>query len=337
MDPLKFSAETRLLMIAGAPRCGTTAMSRYLGRHPSVCLSNPKETHFFLDRRSADDPEQGRQAYRRKHFRHAKSSHEMLLDGSISCLYSPDSARRAIAVFPNARFLVMLRNPVDLIESYHSRLLFYRQETETELRAAWNLQDRRRAGDAVPWSCSDPDVLRYKEVGLLGKHLETLLDVVGRDRCHWIFHKDLIQDPLGVYRDTLAFAGLPYDGRTEFPRKAPNRAFRNRWVQLIYSGAILAPLIPVGPSSTAVYGRIRTLLKPIRKRIRSLNAYDAPPRGPDRETRALLLDAFADDIDRLERVTGRNLDEWRGDSGPYVPDQMKIPKASNAAHGIAAD
>ena len=33
--------------IVGAPRCGTTSLSKYLKWHPQVRLSDPKETHFF--------------------------------------------------------------------------------------------------------------------------------------------------------------------------------------------------------------------------------------------------------------------------------------------------
>ena len=33
--------------VVGAPRCGTTALSRYLSQHPQVCFSKPKEPHYF--------------------------------------------------------------------------------------------------------------------------------------------------------------------------------------------------------------------------------------------------------------------------------------------------
>jgi hypothetical protein len=37
--------------IVGAPRCGTTALSKALGGHPRIAFSKPKETHFLLDDR----------------------------------------------------------------------------------------------------------------------------------------------------------------------------------------------------------------------------------------------------------------------------------------------
>ena len=38
---------SRWSFIVGAPRCGTTSLSRYLKDHPEVCFSRVKEPHFF--------------------------------------------------------------------------------------------------------------------------------------------------------------------------------------------------------------------------------------------------------------------------------------------------
>ena len=35
--------------IIGAPKCGTTALSRYLSQHPNIFMSDPKEPHYFCD------------------------------------------------------------------------------------------------------------------------------------------------------------------------------------------------------------------------------------------------------------------------------------------------
>ena len=35
------------LIIIGAMKCGTTALHRYLGLHPDVAMSEPKELNFF--------------------------------------------------------------------------------------------------------------------------------------------------------------------------------------------------------------------------------------------------------------------------------------------------
>ena len=37
------------LMIAGAPKCGTTSLHHYLADHPSVCASIEQESRFLMD------------------------------------------------------------------------------------------------------------------------------------------------------------------------------------------------------------------------------------------------------------------------------------------------
>ena len=41
------------VVIAGAPKCGTTSLFAWLADHPDVCGSNVKEARYFLD---PDDP-----------------------------------------------------------------------------------------------------------------------------------------------------------------------------------------------------------------------------------------------------------------------------------------
>ncbi|MCS4044605.1 hypothetical protein GGQ00_003065 [Salinibacter ruber] len=35
-------------------KCRTTSLRQYLREHPQVCVSNPKETDFFLERNKKD-------------------------------------------------------------------------------------------------------------------------------------------------------------------------------------------------------------------------------------------------------------------------------------------
>ena len=48
IDPLMNKAECFPdFFVVGAPRCGTTAISKYLSDNPNICFSRPKEPHFF--------------------------------------------------------------------------------------------------------------------------------------------------------------------------------------------------------------------------------------------------------------------------------------------------
>ena len=109
--------------IIGAPRCGTTAISTYLAKNPNICFSRPKEPHFFsivMD----EKPDAGLHGdYLDLFFPHCGEGIQARGEGSVSYLYYPKAIERTQRLSPHARFIVMARNPVDMVHSYHARLL----------------------------------------------------------------------------------------------------------------------------------------------------------------------------------------------------------------------
>jgi hypothetical protein len=204
--------------LVGAPRCGTTAMSNYLSRHPKICFSKPKEPHFFtilLQLLKTVDIEQD---YIQRFFFHKTDEHRVCGEGSVSYLYSDQALDVILQLNPDAQFIVNVRNPVDMIYSYHARLLKLVEEDQQDFRVAWDLQKQRAQGKHLPKGYHDADLFQYKQVGSLGKYLERLLERVDRKQVHITVFDDFIADPLAEYKKVLDFLGVEYDGRTEFPR-----------------------------------------------------------------------------------------------------------------------
>jgi len=111
------AAATRLLpnaIILGAQKAGTTALFALLSRHPMVLTSCIKEVHYFdlqYDR--------GLDWYR-AHFPPVREAEELasghkwpvVLEASPYYLFHPAVPRRLAQVIPDARFIVLLRNPI---------------------------------------------------------------------------------------------------------------------------------------------------------------------------------------------------------------------------------
>jgi hypothetical protein len=277
-------------VLVGAPRCGTTAMSRYLGGHPNVCFSRPKEPHYF-SYHDPSSPEQVRDEYLDLFFGHYDPSvHRSVGDGSISTLYFPEAQERFLRWNPEVRFLLMVRNPLQMIPSYHGRLLFVLEEDEPDLRRAWELQEERARGERIPRHCRDARLLQYADVGRLGRH-------------------DLVSDPLDVYRSVLGFLGLEYDGRTDFRPKTQSRAYRWRWLhRILYKPP--APLVQMAIREHRKKRGRRGGLGRLRKRLRQWNRTDRPIPPLEPAMRRLLQDAFADDVKRLGQLLERDLEHW---------------------------
>ena len=95
--------------IIGAQRCGTTYLYELLEEHPQVAMAQPKrpEPKWFLDPKKAA---LGGVAWEKNLFGGAPKN--QLGEKGTSYIEFPGSARAILDVFPVARFLVMLRNPV---------------------------------------------------------------------------------------------------------------------------------------------------------------------------------------------------------------------------------
>jgi hypothetical protein len=305
------------VFLAGAPRCGSTSISKFLSRHPQVCFSRPKEV-FYFSHVTDDALSRIRQEYLDRYFPHYDPErHLILAEGSVSYLYEPEVIERIVSIQPEARFIVAVRNPIDMLRSYHYRLLFLLEEDQPDFAKAWELQDARARGERIPRLCRDPRRLLYREVGSFGKHISRLIEIVGADRCHIVVQDDLKERPQEVSRGLLSFVGVDddidsvafEDGRSDFPHRMRSKTYRWRWLQaLLYKP-------PAIVFKAAERGEIRRGVRPfglkqLHKRLVKFNRIKRSPEPFPPELRARLREAFAEDTQLLAAILGRDLSHW---------------------------
>jgi hypothetical protein len=293
--------------ILGAPKCGTTALSEYLREHPRAFLSKPKEPHYFcaeFDYYFA--PGQRTEDHYLGLFAAATDEHLAVAEASVWYLYSSDAARNIAAFDPAARAIVMLRNPVDLVPSLHSQLLYMLDEDEPDLARAWELQEPRRRGERVPATARVPAFLQYGEAARLGAQLARVYDALPREQVLTIVFDDLREDTGAVYRRTLEFLGLPDDGRAEFPRVNENKVHRAEAVAR-FTQRPPAALVSVARGVKRVAGVERL---GVLERVRRGNRQVTRRGGIDPGLAAELRDHFRDDVGELGALIGRDLGGW---------------------------
>lgn len=296
--------------IVGAPRCGTTAMARYLGKHPKICFSKPKETHYFSFTRKSADPVAMRKEFLTAYFPTLKDDTMMIGEGAVSTLYSPDAVERILRSFEAPKFIVMLRDPVELIRSYHARLLHLRQEDEADLAKAWALQEARAQGKHIPRNCQDPRVLKYSEIARIGEYSAQLIALVGRENCMPIFFEDFLTDTLSTYKTTLEFLDVPYDGRVEFKRTNPASSYKIGLLQSLYTGRLMRPVAGQLLNNPVRAAQFQRAFRKLRKKVKRFNAVEAssPPLDPGFADELRL--GFGKDIAILGKTFGRDLSHW---------------------------
>jgi Sulfotransferase domain len=211
--------------IIGAPKCGTTSLATWLASHPQILMPRIKEPHFFscdLDNGSI----RSWRAYRRL-FRDATERHLAVGEASTSYLYSHEAVPAIERALPGARYIVLLRNPVDMAYSLHQHQIVAGVEHITDFHRAWELCDKRYAGRHTIPLCREPKLLAYDRVCRIGEQLARLFSLVPAERVLALFLGDLAQNPLAEYGKVLSFLGLANDERSGFPVENAARVLRS--------------------------------------------------------------------------------------------------------------
>ena len=302
--------------VAGAPKAGTTALHAALARHPALFMSAVKEPKFFL----TDGPPPTRggpgdvQTYREHVWRRA--DYEALFEPAPAgvlrgestpfYLYNRDAQRRIHALIPDAKLIVILRDPVERAHSNWTHLWSAGLDPSGDfVQACAEEENRIAAGWADFW--------HYTALGRYGEQLEHLYTVFPREQVFVFRYRDLVENPAQVLDQVCAFLGVPQGVLTEVPRENvtahPQRSVRYRAMSRAVrtSTAVSRAL----PGASAMTGSLERILQ-----------RDSPPRQPlTWEQRQALIPRFDADIRLLEVITGEDFSDWlqpRGNSGGLV-------------------
>lgn len=286
--------------LIGAPKCGTTSLASWLAEHSQVFMCTPKEPFFFCTDIAAQRAARSWNEYVRLFDRAVGM--RAVGEASTSYLRSREAVPAILRRLPSARFVICLRNPVDMVASVHGQMLRGVREDQHDLAAALALEPDRRRGLRLPPGTHEPADLIYTETCALGSQLARLYERVDRDRVHLVFLDDLAADPRRVWIDLQAFLRLDDDGRsvfgTENARAVPRLAAASRILRGLHRAKNW--VLP-GRSLGFGSGLARAL-----ERAPTAEETAVPP-----ALRLELARRFAAEIDHLEHLTGRDLSAWR--------------------------
>jgi hypothetical protein len=285
--------------IVGAPRCGTTAMYEYLRQHPDVFMPYRKEPVYFgsdLVKRNAPLDEAGYLDLFRP-----GAGRRRLGEATVWYLYSQTAPAEIKAFCEDPRIIIMLRNPVDMMYSLHSQLLFSSNENLGDFGDALDAEADRRRGLRMPPRARRPEGLQYRACGRYAVHVQRYLDEFGPGAVHIIVYDDFSGDPRDSYRTTLEFLGVDPEFEPDFSIVNRSKEARSRWLQqLTYA-----------PYFMRASARLpKPVNHAIRRTLKRINFKEQPRSVLDPALRARLTTELADDVRQLEKIVHRDLSAW---------------------------
>jgi len=193
-------------LIIGAQKCGTSSLHNYLTQHPGVIAPLRKEVHYF------DDNYRRGEHWYRAHFGRAGGP-GINLDSSPYYLFHPLAAQRAHELLPDAKLIVMLRDPVRRAYSHYWHERDKRRET-LSFKDALDAEQQRIARDADRLARGEIDSSRdhrrysYVARGRYAEQLECWLAFYPARQLRVVRFESFVQEPLSTLNETLAFLGL---------------------------------------------------------------------------------------------------------------------------------
>ena len=299
-------------LILGAPKCGTTSLYAYLGQHPEVFMSFPKEPTFFGHEGEDglfNGPGDNTGIYRTRMITNLDAytalfnrvtTQKAVGEASTFYLYLPKAPLRIKKYVPDAKMFAVLRNPADRAYSNYLHLVRQVREPYTFTRALQEEPSRIKNN----WN----ELWHYKSMGFYFEQVKRYYDMFGRSQVHIYLYEDFQKHPLSLMKEIFEILRV----NSSF---APN-----------ISESYNVGYVPGSPTLVKGFYKTKALTQSLKKHIpqrlhwrvnRALAMVERAehrnrvPRPPiQEEIRMSLLEDYREDILKLEELLQRDLSHW---------------------------
>lgn len=273
------------VFLMGVSKAASTWIYRCLQEHPGVFVPKSDSLRFF-----DLGYHEGLSSYE-SHFA-AATPGQLKVDPSPTYLRSPVAAQRIARHYPEARFVLSLRNP-----------------TERAFSQYWH--EKRKGRFDYTFDQVIEHFLMFPwivEHGFYATHLETLFRHFPRDRVTIVLYDDLVADPRRFLAQVLAGLALPGDFEPRVLDKRVNEAGANETQSMRAVRDLRGStwLRPIRKAVKSIVGR-KNLLRELGKTVSNRDEYD---QGMSEAARARLHRIYAEEISALSQMTGLDLARW---------------------------
>jgi hypothetical protein len=288
--------------IVGAAKAGTTSLHEYLKSVPGIYMSDYKEPHYFAPNVVPDKyyrKIQNKEEYVEL-FKNVKNE-TAIGESSVSYLWDKESPNLIKNASPNAKIIIILRNPIERAYSHylhHSRVGY---DTLDFYKAIYRDYQRK----SRLWQI--PDV--YVDQGLYYHQVRRFLETFPPENIKILVFEEFIKDPIKVVKDLLKFLNVdaeipPTVGKLHNPSYVPRSSLSPR---------IMRFLTMLGNKNNASFTLTHNIV-PVDSTLKVLipilwKRSSAKQKIPE-EAYRFLYGIYKDDVKHLESLISRSL-PWK--------------------------
>ena len=295
----RFHPSPNLLLIGG-PKTGTTSLMHWLASHEQIHHPWPNESHFLMAG-PAEFPTspihpKGTTILAPRADLDGVAEHQWVMDKSTFHLYSERALEAVTEHLPEARVIITLRHPVDLMLSMHQEHRKRLNEYDTDQDTMIGLS---RAQSFLPDE-DTPETYSFLQFPRMKAPTLRWVKALG-ERVRVVPLTSIADDPLGTTNTLLSWLDTPLmPPDTELPRYNERGQMNpSGWAKTLRKPPSL--LSSLAKILLPTKGLRRAVLDPIRSPGFKPVSADAPVL--DDETRLELEAAFAEEIEFQENLT----------------------------------
>jgi len=193
--------------IVGAAKAGTTSLWRYLLQHPEIFMPSDivyKEPAFFSDIKGGNNIDKYKSLFS------GVRNESMIGEASTAYLTSPESPARIVTMIPNAKIIIMLRNPIDRAFSLYNWMAGNGYEPTESFEEALKIEESDRYGN-VNFLKFNPEYYYnylYFYSGLYSQQIKRYLDIFSKEQIHFIIFENFKSDIYHEIQLVYKFLGV---------------------------------------------------------------------------------------------------------------------------------
>jgi hypothetical protein len=234
------------LFIVGQPKTGTTALHQFLGQHPEIYMSSIKEPHFFC----ADFHLESDRAYGKQKFYDFRSESAYLQlfnkaknvkvagESSTNYLYSQVAAEKIYNFNPDAKIIIVLREPAKFLYSLHSHYVKFTEENEPDFLTALGLETKRKQEEALSPRVTSPSYLYYDRRVQYYQQVKRYCDRFKPEQIKVIIFEDFKSANERIFREVLEFLGVEPNFTPEYAAVNVNKEVKFKAVNNLINNPV---------------------------------------------------------------------------------------------------